>query len=373
MLETPKSSSTIEAMNKLRIGFLGTAGIGRKNWKAIQNSGNAVVAAVASRDLSRSREYIADCQREHAFEKMPVALGSYDDLLASPEVEAIYFPVPTTLRKDLVIRAARNRKHVLCEKPCAANTAELEAMLAACRQHAVQFLDGVMFMHSPRLARLREVLDDGQSVGAIRRIASAFTFYPGEDFFRANIRADGALEPTGSLGDLGWYCIRFALWTFRWRLPDSVVGRVLSQSEALPGRVSAPTEFAATLFYPGGVTVDFYASFRAAKQQWVQVGGQLGWLRVPDFVHPSNGYAPSFEVNEKFIAVPGGATCPPGADASGFGHATAQDTRMWRNFADQIASGTLNEEWPLWSLQTQKVLDACQESAKRNVEVELQA
>jgi predicted dehydrogenase len=359
-------------MSKLRIGFLSTAGIGRKNWKAIRNSGNCVITAIASRELTRSRSFIADCQREHPFEKTPAALGSYDELIESPEVDAVYVPMPTSLRKDWVIRAAQHGKHVLCEKPCAANAVELEAMLAACREHSVQFLDGVMFMHGPRLARVRELLDDGESVGPIRRIASAFTFYPGEDFFRSNIRADGALEPTGSLGDLGWYCIRFALWTLRWQLPGSVVGRILSRSEPLPGRVSSPTEFAATLFYPGGVTVEFYASFRAAKQQWVHVGGQNGWLRLPDFVHPFNGYEPAFEVNDKFVTVAGGAPCPPGADPSGLGHSTAQDTRMWRNFADQVFSGTLNAEWPMWSLQTQKVLDACHESAKQNITLELQ-
>ena len=359
-------------MSKLRIGFLSTAGIGRKNWKAICNSGNCVITAVASREVARSGAFIADCQREHPFEKTPVALGSYDELIESPEVDAVYVPLPTGLRQDWVIRAAQNGKHVLCEKPCAANAVELEVMLAACREHAVQFLDGVMFMHGPRLPRVREFLDDSDSVGPIRRIASAFTFYPGEDFFRSNIRADGALEPTGSLGDLGWYCIRFALWALRWQLPGSVVGRILSQSELLPGRVSSPTEFAATLFYPGGVTVEFYASFRAAKQQWVHVGGQNGWLRLPDFVHPFNGYEPAFEVNDKFITVAGGAPCPPGTDPSGFGHATAQDTRMWRNFAEQVFSGNLNAEWPMWSLQTQKVLDACHESAKHDVTLELQ-
>lgn len=358
-------------MSELRIGFLSTAGIGRKNWKAIRNSGNCVITAVASRAVARSTEFIANCQREHPFEKVPIALGSYEALIESPHVDAVYVPMPTGLRKDWVIRAAQNGKHVLCEKPCAANVVELEAMLAACREHSVQFLDGVMFMHSPRLARVREILDDHESIGPIRRIASAFTFYPGEDFFRSNIRADGALEPTGCLGDLGWYCIRFALWTLRWQLPGSVLGRILSQSEPMPGRVSTPTEFAATLFYPGGVTAEFYASFRAAKQQWVQVGGQNGWLRLPDFVHPFNGYAPAFEVNDTIITVANGAPCPAGADPSGFGHATAQDTRMWRNFADQVFSGTLNAEWPTWSLQTQKVLDACHASAKQKATLEL--
>ena len=232
-------------------------------------------------------------------------------------------------------------------------------------------MDGVMFMHSPRLARVREILDDGESVGQIRRIASAFSFYPGEEFFRTNIRANGALEPTGCLGDLGWYCIRFALWTMNWQLPESVAGKILSQSENLPDRPSAPTEFSATLFYPGGVTVEFYSSFLAAKQQWAHVSGQKGWLRLPDFVHPFNSYEPAFEVNEKMISVPGDVKCPPGVDPMMQGHATAQDARMWRNFADQIFSGKLNDDWPMWALKTQKVLDACHEAARRGTAVEL--
>ena len=92
-------------------------------------------------------------------------------------------------------------------------------------------MDGVMFMHSPRLARVREILDDGKSIGDVRRISSAFSFYPGEEFFRNNIRVNGALEPAGCLGDLGWYCIRFALWTMNWQMPRrGRAGRFLSQS-----------------------------------------------------------------------------------------------------------------------------------------------
>ena len=313
--------------------------------------------------MSKGREFIRQCQDEHSFDLIPDALGSYEALLASPNVDAVYIPLPTGLRKEFVQRAAAAGKHILCEKPCAANVAELEAMLAACRQHQVQFLDGVMFMHNPRLAKVREILDDGQSVGAIRRIASAFTFYPGEEFFQSNIRANGLLEPTGCLGDLGWYSIRFALWTMNWQLPLRVTGKILSHSADLPNRPGSPTEFSAELHYADGVSVEFYSSFRTAKQQWVHVSGQKGWLRLPDFVHPLNGYEPAFEVNEKFIAVASDVKCPPDGDPTTYGHPTAQDTRMWRNFANQIASGKLNADWPNWALQTQKVLDACHESA----------
>ena len=351
-------------MKKLRIGFLGTAGIARKNWKAILNSGNCVVAAVASRDLKKSLEFIRECQAVDSFDVIPNALGSYDELIASPGVDAIYIPLPTGLRKEFVLRAAAAGKHVLCEKPCGTSGTELEEMLAACKRNSVQFMDGVMFMHSPRLARVREILDDGASVGPIRRITSAFSFYPGEEFFSTNIRANGELEPTGCLGDLGWYCIRFALWTMNWQLPREVTGRILSQSENLPNRPGSPTEFSAELFYDAGVSVGFYSSFRAEKQQWVHVSGQNGWLRLPDFIHPFNSYEPAIEVNEKFSTVAGEVKCPPEADPMAQGHATAQDARMWRNFANQIFSGKLNEDWPRWALQTQKVLDACHAAAR---------
>jgi predicted dehydrogenase len=353
-------------MNMLRIGILSTAGIGRKNWKAILNSGNCTVSAVGSRDVAKSREFIRVCHREFPLKKAPAALGSYDELLASPDIDAVYIPLPTGLRKEFVIRAARHGKHVLCEKPCAANVSDLEEMLDACRQHSVQFLDGVMFMHSPRLAYIREILDDSSSFGPIRRIASGFSFYTGDEFFRNNIRVHGMLEPTGCLGDLGWYCIRFALWALNWRMPADVSGKILSQSEQLPNRPSAPTEFTATLFYPDGVSVDFYTSFRTADQQWIHASGQNGWLRVPDFVHPSNSYEPAFEVKEKILTVASEVKCLPGADPKEQGHATAQDTRMWRGFANQIFSGRLNDNWPMWAMKTQQVLDACFESAKRD-------
>src|SRR5258708_6778395 len=142
----------------LRWGILGTANIARKNWKAIFHSGNCVLTAVASRDPERSREFVAQCQAEAPFEAVPAAFGSYEELLASNKVDALYIPLPTGLRKDWVVRAARAGKHVLCEKPCAASVTDLQEMLAACRMHGVQFMDGVMFMHSRRLERIRETL-----------------------------------------------------------------------------------------------------------------------------------------------------------------------------------------------------------------------
>ena len=355
-------------MKKLRFGYLSTANIGRKNWKAIFNSGNCVVAAVASRDLERSRKYIRDCQAEAPFETPPLALGRYEELLASKNVDAVYFPLPTTLRREWVVRAAEAGKHVLCEKPCAGSAADLAAMISACRKNKVQFMDGVMFMHSQRLARVRETLDDGVSVGQIKRIVSQFSFPGSEAFFRGNIRVNAALEPAGCLGDLGWYDIRFTLWALDWRLPREVSARTLAQTDS-----SVPTDFSAELFFDGGISAGLYCSFINFRQQWVNVSGAKGYLQISDFVNPFYGGELGFEVvnilQDGFNLLPNARRVT--VAEHGHGHPTAQESNMFRNFANQVFSGSLNDDWPMWALKTQQVMDACLESARRNSPVKI--
>src|SRR5947209_5291754 len=145
---------------RCRWGILGTANIARKNWKALRDAGNSSLAAVASRDRERARRFIDECQSDAPLTPAPVPCGSYEELLARRDVDAVYVPLPTGIRKEWVIRAAEAGKHVLCEKPCGANAADVRAMLDACNRHNVQFMDGVMFMHGQRLGLLRQVLDD---------------------------------------------------------------------------------------------------------------------------------------------------------------------------------------------------------------------
>jgi predicted dehydrogenase len=355
-------------MKKLRIGFLSTAGIGRKNWKGIFHSGNCIVTAVASRDIQKSLKFIEDCSREAAFATTPAALGSYEELLADKNVDAVYIPLPTTLRQEWVIRAAEAGKHVVCEKPCAVSAAGLDAMLTACRKNNVQFMDGVMFMHSQRLSRVRETLDDGMSVGHLKRIATQFSFLGHEDFFRSNIRANAALEPAGCLGDLGWYNIRFALWSLNWQLPRAVSGQMLAYTGA-----AVPTDFSGELIFDGGVSAGFYCSFINFRQQWVNVSGTKGYLQIPDFVNPFGGSELGFEVvnigQDGYQVLPGIRRVE--IAEHGNGHPTAQESNMFRNFANQIFSGRLNDDWPMWSAKTQTVLDACLESARRGGAVKL--
>jgi predicted dehydrogenase len=358
------------AENRLRWGILSTAQIARKNWKAIRNTGNATVVAVASRDVKRSRQFIEDCQAQAPMGDAPKAYGSYEELLADRDVDAAYIPLPTGLRKEWVMRAAAAGKHVICEKPCAATVTELGEMLEACRRHRVQFMDGVMFMHSGRLDAIRAVLDDPAGFGQMRRISSSFSFPADEEFFRSNIRASSVLEPFGCLGDLGWYCIRFALWARREQPPRSVTGRILNETAGPGSPAPVPTEFSGELFFDDGVSCGFYCSFRTANEQWVTLSGTNGSVRVSDFVLPYFGNDLAFEVANASFEISGcdfnmeerrrRISVPEYSNS----HPSSQETSLFRNFSRQAQTGKLNEAWPGLAFKTQQVMSACLESAR---------
>src|SRR5215469_8836776 len=333
-------------MTNLRWGILGTARIARKNWKGILHSGNSVLTAVASRDQQRSRQFIDECQRENPFATAPTALGSYEELLSSPDVDAVYIPIPTGLRKDWVVRAAKAGKHVLCEKPCGATVDDVREMIKACQKNHVQFMDGVMFMHNPRQDRIRQALDNGTSIGNLSRITSHFSFFTEVYFRQVNIRADGATEPLGCLGDLGWYCIRFTLWAMNWKLPREVSGRILSQKGGDHSPRPVPFDFSAELFFDNDVSSGFFCSFLSAYSNWATVTGTKGYLRVPDFVLPAKTNHGALDINGQLM------------DNSPVDPLTAQETNMVRTFAGQVLSGKLNEAWPDWALKTQIVINA---------------
>lgn len=353
----------------LRWGILGTANIARKNWHAIHNSGNSVLAAVASRDLARSRRFIADCQAQVPLTTVPQAFGSYEALLASPDVDAVYIPLPTGIRREWVIRAAEAGKHVVCEKPCAVTLAELREMTDACRHRGVQFMDGVMFVHGLRLQRLKELLAEGSAIGGVRRITTQFSFRGDADFFAHNMRAHSALEPQGCLGDLGWYSLTFTLETLGGQMPEAVTGRLHSQLRHPDSPAAVPTEFSGELLFAGGVSATFYSSFLTENQQWASISGTKGHLHIADFVLPFCGCETSFEVNQPAFQVNGCQfvmeSHPRRVAVAEYGnnHPTAQETNLFRNFANQVASGSLNDAWPQRALKTQRLLDACLESA----------
>jgi len=347
---------------RFRWGYVGTGGIVRRNWEAARLSGNGRVAAVASRDLQKARDFISERQTAFPFDQEPVAFGSYEELIASPEIDAVYVGLPTGLRKKWVILAAQAGKHVLGEKPCASTFTDLEEMIAACREKHVLFMDGVMFMHSARLPKLREVLDDGESVGRLRRVSSAFSFNGSPEFLATNIRTDSTLEPAGALGDLGWYNIRLALWAAKGELPVRVSGQILEEVTREGSAEAVPISFSGEMEFAGGLSSSFYCSFTSGRQQWARFDGEKGTVMMDDFVLPAETAGPvGFFSGSSRIEV----------DEVWSNDPTWQAAKLFRNFADLARSGQDFEPWADIALKTQRVVEALVESAREGRAVEL--
>ncbi len=350
-----------------RWAILGAAFIAHKNWQAIRDAGNATLVAVASRDVRRAQAFVDECQAQVPHPVKPEALGSYEQVLARPDIDAVYLPLPTGLRKQWVIRAAEAGKHVLVEKPAGGDAAEVAEMIAACERHRVQFMDGVMFMHGRRFQKLRAVLDT--EVGSLRHIASQFSFLSDAEFSRTNIRAHGALEPLGCLGDLGWYCLRVTLWAMGEIAPLRVTGRIhaeTQQSAAPP----VPLAFSGTLEFAGGVGASYHCSFNAMNAQWAIVSGTKGLLQISDFVLPFSGTQTRYNLTRSEFAInvcqadyhegrQAGQIDEPSNNAPG-----SQESALFADFSDLVITGRRDSHWPRISLLTQQVLDACLRSAR---------
>jgi len=176
-------------------GVLGVANIAvRAVIPALQRARNARLVAIASRTAARAQEA---AQRL----KIPRSHASYEALLADPEIQAVYIPLPNTLHCEWTVRCAAAGKHVLCEKPLAVSAAECDAMIAACRRHGVVLMEAFMYRFHPRTERVLEIVRAG-GIGDVRLVRAAFTFATRER--RGNIRFDPALGG-GALNDVGCY------------------------------------------------------------------------------------------------------------------------------------------------------------------------
>ena len=355
-----------------RWGILGTAGIARKNWMAIKHCENAQVSAVASRSQASAQRFIDECSEQVPPMNSVEAVGSYQELLERDDIDAVYIPLPTALRHEWVIKAAEAGKHVMGEKPAAINATQVAEMMDACKSNGVQYMDGVMFMHSARLPVLRSLFDDPNNIGTLRRIASGFSFAGDEEFQRSNIRTNSELEPYGCLGDLGWYCSRMFMWILNGQLPLEVRARVLTPLQGEGSPKSVPGEFSAELLFPNGVSASFYNAFITENQQWIHASGTKGNIRIDDFVLPYHGPEIHAYLTRDEFAV---ENCifhmehhqeRLAAHEYDANMVNAQETKLFSNFSDIAVSGKLDSQWPEWTLKTQKVLDACFESAQKD-------
>lgn len=179
---------------KLRWGILGTASIAvRRLIPAILRSQTGTAVAIASRDAAKAREAAGRFA-------IPRAHGSYEALLADPEVDAVYIPLPNTLHRPWTERAAAAGKHVLCEKPLGVDAADAASAVAACARSGVVLLEAFMYRFHPQIERLQALIRAG-AVGEPWLVRAAFSFGVAAG---PNIRLDASLGGGGLL-DVGCY------------------------------------------------------------------------------------------------------------------------------------------------------------------------
>lgn len=254
-------------MTKLRWGILGVAVINDRLLPAFAKARNAELRAIASRSLEKA-------QTAARAANIPTAHGSYEALLADPNIDAVYIPLPNTLHDEWARKAAEHGKHILCEKPLTPTAAEARALVDFCRGKGVQLMDGFMWPHHPRTRRIRELLDNG-AIGAVRHVVACFTFPLPMDPSNIRLRPEMA---GGGLLDVGCYPV----YGIRWALGAEPV-RVFASQRLAHG---VDVEMQGLMWLADGRTAAFDCGFTLPLRQWLEAVGTEGVLRVPDLWVP---------------------------------------------------------------------------------------
>jgi len=246
-------------------GFLSTADINDKLLPGADASPDVDVVAVASRDLERARAY-AD---ERGIER---ACGSYDELFADPEVEAVYISLPNSMHVEWSIRALEAGKHVLCEKPLSRHPEDVERAFDAAEKAERILMEAFMYRHNPQTRLLVELVESG-AIGRLRLVRAAFSF-PLED--TSNVRLNAELEG-GGLMDVGCYCVSAS------RLlagePESVYG------EQVPAASGVDELFTGSLRFPNGVLAEIDCGLVLPVRDELEAIGEEGSIFLDDPWH----------------------------------------------------------------------------------------
>jgi D-xylose 1-dehydrogenase (NADP+, D-xylono-1,5-lactone-forming) len=249
-------------------GVVSTANINRKLIPGAKASPKVDLVGVASRDQARADAYA----REWG---IPRAYGSYDALLADPEIEAVYISLPNTLHCEWSIRALEAGKHVLCEKPLSRHPEEVEAAFDAAERTGLLLSEAFMYRHNPQTKRALELVRDG-AIGELRLVRSAFSYsLYDEDNIRLRTDVEG-----GALMDVGCYCVSGS------RLfagePE------VAQGQAWFGKTGTDWVFAGTLRFPGDVLALFDCATALPNRDELEAIGSDGALFLDDPWHCTN-------------------------------------------------------------------------------------
>ncbi|MEV7097974.1 Gfo/Idh/MocA family oxidoreductase [Amycolatopsis sp. NPDC051045] len=264
-------------MTELRWGLLAAGTIAAHFAEGVGESEHGVLAAVAARDAGRAQEFAARFG-------IPKAYGSYEELLADPDVDAVYVSTPHAMHKQWAIAAAEAGKHVLCEKPLTITAADAEEVIAAARAHDVFLMEAFMYRLHPQTRRLAELISAG-AIGEVRAVDTTFSFDSNpEETARLSDPALGG----GGILDVGCYCTSLA------RL---VAQAATGQDVVEPTEVSGMAHLSATgvdewatglLRLPGDILATISCGIRLAREDGIRVFGSRGQIHIPQpaWIHP---------------------------------------------------------------------------------------
>lgn len=247
----------------LNWGLLSTARINRALIPPLQVSKRNHLLAVASRTQEAADNYA----REH---KISRAYGTYEALLADPEIDVIYNPLPNHLHAEWTIKAIEAGKHVLCEKPLALSVDEVDALQAAARKHDRVVAEAFMYRHHAQTLKVQELVQNG-SLGALKLIRGSFSFILSRE---GDVRLDPAMGG-GSIWDVGCYPISYT---------RTIVGA--APLEVFGWQVTGPTgideTFVGQMRFDYDIHAQFDCSFAIPFHTFMEVVGSEGTLNIPN-------------------------------------------------------------------------------------------
>jgi len=249
---------------KIRWGLLSTANINDALIEPIRQAGRSELVAVASRSLAKAQVYAQE-------KGIPKAHGSYEDLLADPNVDVIYNSLPNTLHCEWTVKAAEAGKHVLCEKPITPTLPELDQIEAAAKANNVTVFEAFMYLHHPQTLQVKDMIQSGQ-LGDLQLINSWFAYYlPPED--SDNIRLNPNLAG-GSLWDVGVYPNSLAIVMANAGAPVEI------WAEQIKGETGVDVSMIGQMKFDNGVVAQISCGFRSPFREGVHIIGDQGIIHI---------------------------------------------------------------------------------------------
>ena len=251
----------------LRWGLLGTARINKALIPPLRISRRNRLAAVASRSLEKAQEYAREWN-------IPTAHGSYQALLDDPGIDIVYISLPNHLHVEWALKAAEAGKHVLCEKPIALCTDDVDALLAASKKHHVHIAEALMYRHHAQTLKVQELLEAG-AIGELRAVQGSFLFTLNRpDSYRWEPGQGG-----GSLWDVGCYPLSYAIMAVG-EAPVEVMGWKRTTASGVDHT------FFGQLRFSSGVLAQIQSSFALPSFSRMELRGTTGALILPDPFKP---------------------------------------------------------------------------------------